>query len=255
MTTVGIFTASAREFLHVRPELSIHEYGRSHAYQYEAGQCGNVRVLLIRTGIGPYNARHAAEKALEAFSLHAVIITGFACALKPATIGDLIIGDQTFRLGDTTPRFFASDPILIEYAERSQRRTAIPSLRGTVVTIDQIIWKAEGKRNISVSSQATGLDMESAELAKVATVRGTPCLIVRAVSDLLDEDLPLDFNLFNSPIGILRGVASLIRHPSSFMSLYRLKKQTTLAASHLSLFLMDFLPMLDSLQVPHGIRS
>ena len=245
MTTVGIFTASTREFLHVRPDVSIQESGRNHTYQYDAGQCGEVRVLFIRTGIGPNNARHAAEKALEAFPLHAIIITGFACALKPAALGDLIIGDRTFRLSETTPQHFSSDSVLVDYAERSQRQTGIPSLRGTIVTADHIIWKAEEKRNIAASSQATGLDMESSELAKVATVRGTPYLIIRAVSDLLDEDLPLDFNLFNSPVGTLRGMGSLIRHPSSFMSLYRLKEQTTLAASHLSLFLRNFLPSLD----------
>jgi len=255
MITVGIFTATKREFLRIRPEFSIREGNRSHTYHYEAGQCDNVRVLLIRTGMGPSNARHAAEHVLEAFPLHAVIITGFACALKPASIGDLIIGDQTFRLGDTTPHTFSSDPMLMDYAEQSQRHTGIPSLRGTVVTADRMIWKAEEKREIAVSNKAAGLDMESAEIAKVATVHGTPCLIVRAASDLLDEDLPVDFNLFNSPVGILRGVASLMRHPTRCMALYRLKEQTDLAASHLRLFLNNFIPLLDSLPVPHGTRS
>ena len=92
--------------------------------------------------------------------------------------------------------------------------------------------------------------MESAELAKVAASRDTPCLIVRAVSDLLDEDLPLDFNLFRTPRGIAQGVTTLIQHPTTLVALYRLKMQGMLAASHLCLFLSNFLPNLNHSLLP-----
>ena len=53
--------------------------------RYAAGQCGNIQILLIRMNIGPDNARHATEYALEAFPLYP-IIAGFACALKPCQL-------------------------------------------------------------------------------------------------------------------------------------------------------------------------
>ena len=248
--TVGIFTASEWEFLHIRPKVSILERGRSPVYRYAIGHFGNMQVLLVRTGIGPHNARRAAEAIFDIFPLNIAIITGFACALKPASVGDLIIGNQTFRLDDATPFSLPSHPILLDCAERTQQYIAIPSLHGTVVTADQVIWKAEKKRYIAASHHATGLDMESAELAKVAASRDTPCLIVRAVSDLLDEDLPLDFNLFRTPRGIAQGVTTLIQHPTTLVALYRLKMQGMLAASHLCLFLSNFLPNLNHSLLP-----
>jgi nucleoside phosphorylase len=39
------------------------------------------------------------------------------------------------------------------------------------------------------------VDMESTAVADVCASRGLPFLIARSITDLLDEDLPLDFNL------------------------------------------------------------
>ena len=58
--------------------------------------------------------------------------------------------------------------------------------------------------------------------------------IVRTVSDLVDEDLPLDFNLFLRPTGWVQGVQMLICRPSSFAGLNRLRKQSRVAAGRLT---------------------
>ncbi len=246
MTTVGIFTATAREFLHIRPRVKIQERAQTGALQYDTAHYGNTKIFFIRTGIGPSNARQAADLAFKRFPLHAAVITGYACALKPASVGDLIIGEDVFRLNDMPPHQITLDPTLLSCAQQSQQRTALPFLRGTVVTTDTIAWNVREKRHIAATSQATGLDMESSELASAAAVHEIPCVIVRAVSDLLDEDLPIDLNLFRSPLGTLRGLSGIVRHPSHLRSLYRLKRQTELASSQLSLFLSDFLPTLSS---------
>ncbi|MBQ27148.1 MAG: hypothetical protein CMH81_03270 [Nitrospiraceae bacterium] len=87
--------------------------------------------------------------------------------------------------------------------------------------------------------------MESAALAKIVTVQETPNLIVRDVSDLLDKDLPFDFNPFNAPVGTIRAETNLIRHPTRCMSLNMFKDQTNVAASHSNLLLMNFIPIFD----------
>jgi adenosylhomocysteine nucleosidase len=58
--------------------------------------------------------------------------------------------------------------------------------------------------------------------------------IVRTVSDLVDEDLPLDFNLFLRPTGWIKGMRALIGRPSSFVGLNRLRKQSRVAADRLT---------------------
>jgi adenosylhomocysteine nucleosidase len=97
-----------------------------------------------------------------------------------------------------------------------------------------VVWQAEEKRRLQRLTDATGLDMESAALAGVAQERGLPMAIVRTVSDLADEDLPLDFNLFLRPTGWAKGMQALIRSPSSVEGLNRLRKQSRVAADRLT---------------------
>jgi adenosylhomocysteine nucleosidase len=58
--------------------------------------------------------------------------------------------------------------------------------------------------------------------------------IVRTVSDLADEDLPLDFNLFLRPTGWVKGMQAIIVRPSSLAGLNRLRKQSRVAADRLT---------------------
>ena len=105
---------------------------------------------------------------------------------------------------------------------------------GTVVSSAIVVWQAQEKLRLRRLTDATGLDMESAAVAAVAQERGVPMAIVRTVSDLVDEDLPLDFNLFLRPTGWAKGMQALIRRPSSFVGLNRLRKQSRVAADRLT---------------------
>jgi adenosylhomocysteine nucleosidase len=58
--------------------------------------------------------------------------------------------------------------------------------------------------------------------------------ILRTVSDLVDEDLPLDFNLFLRPTDWIKGMQAIIGRPSSVEGLNRLRKQSRMAADRLT---------------------
>jgi adenosylhomocysteine nucleosidase len=105
---------------------------------------------------------------------------------------------------------------------------------GTIVSAPTVVWQAEDKRRLRRLTEATGLDMESAAVAVAAQKQGVPMAIVRTVSDLVDEDLPLDFNLFLRPTGWIKGLQALIGRPSSFVGLNRLRKQSRVAADRLT---------------------
>ena len=168
-----------------------------------------------------------------------VMSTGFACALVPAQAGDLIVGtavssahiEGTWRMKD--------DRVLCDGAVRAGLLIVAQDLGlvarvGAVVSSETVVWQAEEKRRLHQLTDATGLDMESAAVAAVAQERGLPMAIVRTVSDLVDEDLPLDFNLFLRPTGWIKGMQSVIGHPSSVVGLNRLRKQSQVAAGRLT---------------------
>jgi adenosylhomocysteine nucleosidase len=111
-----------------------------------------------------------------------------------------------------------------------------PGYVGRFVSTDRIVGSASEKRRFARATDAIGLDMESAALAVEAQRAQVPFVIVRTVSDLLDEDLPLDFNLFLRPTGWLQGVAAVVGNPSSVAGLCRLRRQSQAAAKNLTVF-------------------
>ena len=105
----------------------------------------------------------------------------------------------------------------------------------------RVVCRGEEKRGIARMTQGLGLDMESAALAAAAHEAGISFAIIRTVSDVRDEDLPLDFNLFLRPTGWISGVASCLRDPSSVIGLSRLRRQSHRAGMHLTQFYEKFL--------------
>ena len=168
-----------------------------------------------------------------------VMSTGFACALVPAQVGDLIVGTAVSSVQCNGIWTTGNDPVLCDEAVRTgllivAQDAGLVARAGTVVSTGTVVWQAEDKRRLRRLTDATGLDMESAAVAAVAQERGVPMAIVRTVSDLLDEDLPLDFNLFLRPTDWMQGLLALISHPSSFVGLNRLRKQSRVAADRLT---------------------
>jgi adenosylhomocysteine nucleosidase len=105
---------------------------------------------------------------------------------------------------------------------------------GSVVSLSRVVCRASEKQTIGQLTGAVALDMESAALAMVAKKREVPFLVVRTVSDLVDQDLPLDFNLFLRPSGWVHGIVAMMSHPSSLIGLNRLRRQSRLASDCLS---------------------
>jgi adenosylhomocysteine nucleosidase len=77
--------------------------------------------------------------------------------------------------------------------------------------------------------------MESAVIGAEAAERRIPFAVIRAVSDLLDEDLPLDFNLFLTPSDWSKGIWSCITRPSNLFGLGRMRVQMGVASKRLTL--------------------
>jgi len=168
-----------------------------------------------------------------------VVSTGFACALVPAQVGDLIIGTAVTTVHGEGIWAMGDDRVLCDGAVRAgfllvAQNAGLVARVGTVVSSGTVVWQAEEKRRLRRLTDATGLDMESAAVAEMAQERGLPMAIVRTVSDLVDEDLPLDFNLFLRPTGWVKGMQTIASSPSSVAGLNRLRKQSRVAADRLT---------------------
>jgi adenosylhomocysteine nucleosidase len=206
---------------------------------------GSRRVTLIQTGVGPSRAAQAVKRFLTEEPCDLMISAGFACAPKPAVAGDVLIGTDAVPIGSGELEAQATrcDSVYQATALKVAKELGLTARWGRIFTAERVFGLAEEKQRAFAGTTAIGLDMESAAIGmSVAGSREVQpaFLIVRTVSDLADEDLPVDFNVFLRPSGWVRGVLGLM-HPTAIMGLWRLRNQARVASRHLTAFFERFL--------------
>jgi len=236
---IAIFAATRWELQAVRRVLTTDRVEIVAGVHCYIGQKGDRTYWLIQTGVGPVAASAVSGRVLNVQPMSLVMSTGFACALVPAQVGDLIVGTavssvQADRAWSIRKDRVSCDDTVCADLLAVTKHAGLVARVGTIVSSETVVWEAREKQRLQRLTDAIGLDMESAAVATVAQERDLPMAIVRTVSDLVDEDLPLDFNLFLRPTGWLQGMQVLISRPSSLGGLNRLRKQSRVAANRLT---------------------
>jgi len=203
--------------------------------KYFKGGIHGVDVALVVSGIGEDRAYRAAKAVCEALSPKAYVSVGLSAALSPALKpGDIVIGESTASLASGTR--YDSDSQLLEKAREALGSCGICSF-GPVIASPKVVVKSTEKKELASKYNAVALDMETAGAARAAMEAGVPFIAIRAISDTLDEDLPVDFNRFTRKDGGMcwpRFIAHVLTHPATIGPLMRLGRQSNLAAGNLA---------------------
>ena len=199
-------------------------------------------VAVIQTGVGPAKAQAACEAVFDKRPWTACIASGFAGALVPSQIGDLVIPEQVVCQDSITfphASIFCS-ALYRQKACHTAQLSENTVLSGRLVTVGNIVWLARDKQAIGLAFEASSLDMESAAIGTVAARRGIPFFVVRSVSDRVEEDLPLDLNLFCRSSTFLQGVWAVAQTPGIGPAFNRLRRQKNVASTRLTQFFATF---------------
>lgn len=242
---VGIFAATRWERQAIQHVLVIDTIQRGAEYCRVVGRRAGCHVVLIQTGIGPTNARAVCRAVFKEQALDMAISSGLACALTASSIGELFIGtDVLTTRGDGTTETCAGvicDRTLVDMALRAAHAEGLPARAGRFVSLPRIIWRGEDKRRIATQTDAMALDMESAAIGAMAAEYRIPFVVIRAASDLLDEDLPMDFNLFLEPADWWKGAWACALRPTSLLGLRRMRTQMRTASQRITAVFERFL--------------
>ena len=235
MTAIGVFVATRWESAAVRQAFAASEMRVVGGIRCAVARQGQVEWWVIPMGVGPERATTTAGRVLAEQSFAAVWSTGFACALAPAGIGEVVIGTHvTMEGGAEDGRSVPCAAAGADWVRQAVQQQRLPVQAGQFVSVPRVLCRAEDKQEIATRAGGVGLDMESAALGFVASERKIPFVIVRTASDLVDESLPLDFNLFLRPSGWVKGVAACLAHPTSLIGLNRLRVQSRIAGTQLT---------------------
>lgn len=197
------------------------------------------RLALLVTGEGRANAERALSAWLEAETPRAVVGIGFAGALSESPgLGDLIIAREC-RTAESEPVLTTQE--LLEAARRIHVNAAAVTF-GVTITVDEIVCQAEGKRSLASTlgpDEVGCVDMESSAVARICSQRGVPFLVARAITDLLSEDLPLDFNRIRGADGKVSNwkvIGAALGRPSSIRGLRELRRRSAVCSENLAAF-------------------
>lgn len=216
--------------------------------QYSA-EIPGLLVTVIQTGMGLQRAKSSCRQAFREGHYDLVISAGFAGAIIPSSIGDLVLPNTVvLKPADgheyrQLPSFSCS----VEYQQLATRviqEIQISVLRDALVTVPTIVWADSEKRSLARRYRASAIDMESAGLAEIAQEQAAQFMVIRTVSDLMNESLPEDFTLFLSPSTWMQGLWRFVSRPEYWPQLLRLRQQTNIASQHLTTFLDKFLQSL-----------
>ena len=195
-------------------------------------------VIAAATGDGPQNAGRVASLLCERYRPALLIGAGVAGALTPDLgVGDLVVAFRVLDADGETPP---------PHAVLVVRAAAKPGARqATLLSVERPVVTAAGKAacasRLGVGSAA--VDMESAAWARAAAAFEVPYLIVRAVSDAADDELPgylaecMDRNG-----GIRRSAVALraLANPGSIPTLLRMRHRVADCSQRLACFIEHF---------------
>ncbi len=253
LINIAVVTATRIEFNAVSRALRVSRRVPQYGHQALVSTDCGLHVLLVQSGIGPSQARKYTQQLLAGASWDVIISTGFAGALDFFPIGSVLIGHEVCEEPCMTSdaslslQRFVCHPTWIQAALNLKWSGREYLRAGKFVSVDHVLTHSADKHKLKASTGAVGVDMESAAIGGVAQEHSVPFLIVRTISDGVDENLPVDFNLFLKPSGWIHGVLSVLSTPRSwkgFLDLYQHSKQ---ASTELTRFFEEFFSTIPTL--------
>ena len=182
-----------------------------------AGKTG-VDILIV--GIGRANAEKSVHNYLAAHSPRQVFTCGFAGGLNP----DLKLGDVVFEVQNSKP-------------EIQNQLLAAGARPAKFFCADRIATTVAEKKQLREQTGADVVEMESAAIHAVCAEKNIPCVTVRAISDTVLEDLPLDFNALakaDKSLDFGKLFLAIAKSPEKIGALMTLQKKTKFAAERLA---------------------
>jgi adenosylhomocysteine nucleosidase len=164
-----------RNFIHFR---------RSDVPKYFT-EYGRAEVWVLITGIGTRNA-HAELRRMLAQPTDACVVCGLAGSLKRQHAVGTVLAAKAIKRSNTGTIMSSEDSLVKIAAQHGATPVDF------FYTSDAVVSSASEKSRLGETADA--VDMESFQVMTQASLHGVPAIAVRAVSDAVDRDVPLDFN-------------------------------------------------------------
>ena len=212
---IGIIGAMDVELDSLKEAAGIENTSKIAEMEYCEGTLGDKKVVIVKCGMGKVNAGICADTLINDFGCTKIINTGVAGSLdNTLNIGDIVVSEDAvqhdfdvehigFEKGEipyTGLYAFPADEDLRAAAVEAVE-VAAPDVKvyeGRVCSGDQFIHSKEQKDEIIENFGGMCCEMEGAAVAQACYLNSTPFVIIRAVSDKVDETDAVEYAEFES---------------------------------------------------------
>jgi len=218
-SVIGIIGALEEEIKLLRGLLKDTQAVSIGNYEFTKGLLENRQVVLLCCGIGKVQAAAGCAILIERFKPSLIINIGAAGGLdKTMSLGDVIIASGllyhdvnvtalNFAPGQIPgqPEIFSVSEELIVKAERAVNElkaekllpASLKSVRGLVGSGDSFVCEDIHIESLKKTfPELKAVEMEGAAIAHTCALLNTPCLIIRALSDIAGTESPVSFEQF-----------------------------------------------------------
>lgn len=209
------------------------------AVQVQEAEIGAHTVCIYLTGMGSKGLGVPVGMDAKAIGVDLVLSSGLAGSLNPKYGPLTVVAPRHVGTMGDSPGLTVSKSLL-ELAGK-QGATVVDGL----LSSDRIIDTAEEKKRLSPFADI--VDMESFHVVREFVNQQTPVVVIRAISDGSEEELPVDFEKCLSAEGSIKVVPllkDLARRPGKIPALIRFGKQSREAAEKLTGFLDEYIQSL-----------
>lgn len=192
---IGIIVAMNKELQLLLPLIENKKEVEIDSYRFVEGKVDSHEVVVMQCGIGKVNSAIGTMRMLDNFNPQMVINTGVAGGTDASMhVLDVLVAtgvayhDVWCGPGTVYGAASGCEQILIPYSRiievSKQVLTGDKTRYGLICSGDKFISKAMEVEEIkSHFSEALAVDMESASIAQVCTMKGVPFNILRVISD------------------------------------------------------------------------
>ena len=199
------------------------------------GRRGKREIVLVESGAGIHRAAKAVHAMIDAYRPRLMVSAGFAGGLdRRAQRQDLVVA--------TSLQNARGDEVVLDPARLAPWLDEVQNLhRGRLLSFDRVVCLCEEKQQLGRRHAALAVDMEAFAVAEVCRQRAVDLLVVRAISDAIDDELPPDIGKllaqksFAGQLGA--AVGSIFRRPAAVKDLFNLHQNALASSDRLAKFL------------------
>ncbi len=218
----------------LKNHITINEQKRYHATRLIRGVLADRELLLVITGIGPRNAKTAAQLISQHFRPAYVVLMGAAGAVDPSLrVCDIVIVDKILRKQGSIyhtqnisiEHSFSCHHELSRIAFQHIAREGLEPQWGNCLTTEHFIHLKAKKAWIYETFGVKLIEMESAALANIFYTAGIPFINIRVISDtairsIIDYEKIAGYKKRREPASL---VAYFLQKPGAALKLIRFR--------------------------------